>query len=278
MRTCPECNNVVADTAKFCDFCGLRLETAPQASASEPEPSPLVGGGRPRLPDEGVEPGTCSACGFVNLPGEMFCQNCGVQLSPVASAPPPPPIPLEAVEDTPGGDTSPVICPVCSHRNMPGEVFCQNCGFQLPQRSIADLEEREKKPSEQPPLELETSPMVSKMEAEAPQVVRGVLVVRATKAEIDLNQGKAEVTLGRADPLREIYPDIDLTSHGGDTAGVSRLHARLVAEEGQVFIEDLNSTNYTFLNRQKLQPGRLYLLEQGDEIRLGLFVLEYRKE
>jgi len=56
------------------------------------------------------------------------------------------------------------------------------------------------------------------------------------------------------------------------------LHARLIAEERQVFIEDLNSTNYTFLNRQKLQPGRLYLLEQGDEIRLGLFVLEYRKE
>jgi len=103
---------------------------------------------------------------------------------------------------------------------MPGEVFCQNCGFQLPQRAIADLEEREKKEGEPPPLELETSPMIPKLEAEAQQVVSGVLVVKATKAEIALNQGKSEVTLGRADPLREIYPDIDLTIHGGDTAGV----------------------------------------------------------
>jgi pSer/pThr/pTyr-binding forkhead associated (FHA) protein len=37
----------------------------------------------------------------------------------------------------------------------------------------------------------------------------------------------------------------------------------------------LNSTNYTFLNRQRLQPGQRYPLKQNDEIRLGLLVLEY---
>lgn len=277
MRTCPECNNVVSETANFCDFCGLRLE--PASIEAGPESAPQVsGGGRVHLAEEGTQPGTCSACGFVNLPGEMFCQNCGVQLSPIASTPPPPPTPLASPEEAIAADTSPIICPICGHNNLPGEAFCQNCGLQLPQRAFQEIEEKEKKEGEPLLLDLETSPMVSQREAEAKQVVSGVLIVKATKAEIALNQEKSEVTLGRADPVREIYPDIDLTSHGGDTAGVSRLHARLIAEGGQVFIEDLNSTNYTFLNRQKLQPGRRYLLEQGDEIRLGLFILEYRKE
>jgi pSer/pThr/pTyr-binding forkhead associated (FHA) protein len=37
-------------------------------------------------------------------------------------------------------------------------------------------------------------------------------------------------------------------------------------------VEDLNSTNGTFLNSAKLTPGR-HLLRPGDELRLGQTVL-----
>ncbi len=43
-----------------------------------------------------------------------------------------------------------------------------------------------------------------------------------------------------------------------------------------IYIEDLNSTNFTFLNRIRLQPGQAYPLKDGDEIRLGVLTLEYR--
>ena len=33
--------------------------------------------------------GLCSACGFMNITGELFCEQCGVQLPPVSSQPPP---------------------------------------------------------------------------------------------------------------------------------------------------------------------------------------------
>jgi pSer/pThr/pTyr-binding forkhead associated (FHA) protein len=104
----------------------------------------------------------------------------------------------------------------------------------------------------------------------------GKLVIRDTQFEIAIPGDKAEVIIGRSDPARAIYPDIDLASHGGETAGVSRQHARLVIEGAQLFLEDLNSTNFTFLNREKLQPAQRYLLHHRDEVRLGRLALEYR--
>jgi pSer/pThr/pTyr-binding forkhead associated (FHA) protein len=105
----------------------------------------------------------------------------------------------------------------------------------------------------------------------------GRMVVRETGAEQALLPGQSEWIIGRSDPVRGIYPDVDLTPHGGDTHGVSRRHARLVMHDGQIHLEDLNSTNYTFINRQRLQPGQLHPLKDGDEVRLGLLALEYRQ-
>jgi pSer/pThr/pTyr-binding forkhead associated (FHA) protein len=42
-----------------------------------------------------------------------------------------------------------------------------------------------------------------------------------------------------------------------------------------VFVEDLRSTNFTFLNKDKLPPGELHELSDGDELRLGGLVLTY---
>jgi pSer/pThr/pTyr-binding forkhead associated (FHA) protein len=84
-----------------------------------------------------------------------------------------------------------------------------------------------------------------------------------------------EWLVGRSDPVRGIFPEVDLGAHGGDESGVSRRHARLAVQEGRRFISDLNSTNFTFLNGEKLQPARLYPLKHGDEIRFGLLALIY---
>lgn len=37
-------------------------------------------------------------------------------------------------------------------------------------------------------------------------------------------------------------------------ASVSRIHARIITEEGNAYLEDLNSTNGTFQNGLRMQP------------------------
>ena len=97
-------------------------------------------------------------------------------------------------------------------------------------------------------------------------------MVVASGAEIPL-PAVAEILIGREDPVSGIYPEVDLTPHGGDEGGVSRKHARISVDGGSYFIEDLDSTNLTFVNRQKLAPKTRHPLNDGDEIRCGRVAL-----
>ncbi|MFH1084470.1 MAG: FHA domain-containing protein, partial [Chloroflexota bacterium] len=101
------------------------------------------------------------------------------------------------------------------------------------------------------------------------------LVVVATNAELPLPPAK-EIVVGREDPVSAIFPEIDLTPHGGEDGGVSRRHLIIRRAGNQFTIEDLHSTNYTLLNRQKLDPGRPMPLADGDEIRAGRVRLVFK--
>lgn len=93
--------------------------------------------------------------------------------------------------------------------------------------------------------------------------------MQGTNAALSFPPGKVEIIIGREDPVSGVFPEIDLTDHGGDEGGVSRRHARIFMQGAQVFIEDLNSTNYTYVNQQKLMPGQPHPLNNGDEVRVG---------
>ena len=59
-------------------------------------------------------------------------------------------------------------------------------------------------------------------------------------------------------------------------AKVSRRHARVTLRDGQYFLEDLGSTNGTFVNRGKrLIPGHRQTLNDGDEIIVGKTFLRF---
>jgi pSer/pThr/pTyr-binding forkhead associated (FHA) protein len=60
-----------------------------------------------------------------------------------------------------------------------------------------------------------------------------------------------------------------------DDSYVSQLHARLFRRDGSLFIEDLGSTNGTFLNRKKLTGP--VSLRRGDRIQIGRTVMEVTK-
>ena len=57
-----------------------------------------------------------------------------------------------------------------------------------------------------------------------------------------------------------------------DDTFASQLHARVFSREGQLLVEDLGSTNGTYLNRQKVQGPQV--MRRGDRLQVGNTVLE----
>lgn len=57
-----------------------------------------------------------------------------------------------------------------------------------------------------------------------------------------------------------------------DDTFASQLHARVFNHEGQLFVEDLGSTNGTYLNKRKLQGPQA--VRRGDRVQVGNTVME----
>ena len=65
----------------------------------------------------------------------------------------------------------------------------------------------------------------------------------------------------------------DLVDEVVADASVSRRHLRIAAEGDQLYVEDLNSSNGTFLNEQRLSPFKPARLDYGAKVALGDLVL-----
>jgi hypothetical protein len=57
-----------------------------------------------------------------------------------------------------------------------------------------------------------------------------------------------------------------------DDTYVSQLHARVFRRDGQMYVEDLGSTNGTFLNRKKVTAP--IAIRKGDRLQIGKTVME----
>ncbi len=86
-----------------------------------------------------------------------------------------------------------------------------------------------------------------------------------------------EVLVGRRDPTLPRQPDVDLNPYGGEPAGVSRQHARLLHRPDGWWIEDLQSTNGTFVNEVRLLPHRPVRLRSGDIVRLAQLTMIFNE-
>ncbi len=288
---CPACGAGNVPGEAFCDFCGSPLDAPVPAVVEAPMPAPAeVEVAADAVPDE--DQSICPACGAEVQPGEAFCANCGASLVEPIQAPeagdvvepPAEGVPLAAdgqvpeareaiepvaeevpevrevvVEESAPPPPAPELvaaptCPACGVEIVAGDKFCSNCGAVL--QAVAE------------PAVAEVAPLPSP--SAGPR-----LVVVASGAEIPLPTAD-EILIGREDPVSGVFPQVDLTPHGGEEGGVSRRHARLIVKGLNYSVEDLDSTNYTFVNKQKLAPGISHPVRDGDEIRCGRVTLVLR--
>ncbi len=82
--------------------------------------------------------------------------------------------------------------------------------------------------------------------------------------------------IGREDPISEVFPDVDLTALGGLEKGVSRKHAVIHHAGTNYTVEDMGSTNGTFINRKRIQPHAPEAIKPGDEVRFGKLALSVK--
>jgi len=171
---------------------------------------------------------------------------------PIAPEPAPAPAPVPA-EPAPVGAVGPVMVlgVACSqgHHNHPDAVYCSQCGTKMGVHHTTVLLN-----GPRPPL--------------------GVLVVddgTTYSLSEDLVIGREptshdDVVAGTASPM--ILTD--------DTLSLSRQHARIVLEDWSVSVQDLGSSNGTFLSRSgqaenwvRVDAGSTNPLEPGDRLRVG---------
>jgi len=124
-----------------------------------------------------------------------------------------------------------ITCPVCSTPNGPGTAYCQDCGLMFGSA----------------PAEVEPLPDVSQLPR---------LVDASSGRELVLNSGLNSVGREGTDVL---LPD----------PTVSRRHAQVTVEGGQLIVEDLGSTNGTFVGGRPVRPGERATAFDGDAVRFG---------
>jgi len=124
-----------------------------------------------------------------------------------------------------------VTCPVCKTETSAVDGYCEECGFAL--EGAEGVQEVPELPQSEWPTLVDAAGNVHSLRP-------GVNTVGRLNADVLLS-----------DP------------------SVSRSHARIVVQDGAVTIEDVGSTNGTFVNGQKLTPHVPVPLVDGAEIAFG---------
>ena len=128
---------------------------------------------------------------------------------------------------------------------------------------------------EEPKFQNIGSQDIARVEYTPKKIEANLIIERGTSIGTEFIIRNEESTIGRWDADNGIFPDIDLDVYDPE-AKVSRRHARIIFEGGKFLIEDLGSTNGTFVNRgRRLIPGSPHILSDNDEIIVGKTFLRF---
>lgn len=239
---CPSCGATVQADAAFCGQCGYNLHSAPAAHATAVTPTvapdipvevpPLV------IPDPLLEP----------LQPDSLEISSTNSHPPIASSLPPTAVAAQpqaiATESTP---TPPPSVP-----DQP--VFEQEIPTPPPLEPVSA-----------PQSPMPAAPNVTAARTQLQQVTARLFHVQSDQ-EIELPQNLTVIHIGK--PNDRIPPDIDVSGFPNSEI-VSRIHADIRLEAGAHYIEDVGSSNGTYINNLPLSSGNRHRLRAGDRISLG---------
>jgi len=141
-------------------------------------------------------------------------------------------------------------CTECQMENIEGALFCEECGAKLE--------------------------ALNELQGTVVEVTAERLVLASADGSTLNIPVKEEVVIGREDPISEVFPDLDLTGFGGMEKGVSRKHAVIHRSGADYTVEDMGSTNGTYVNRKKVQPNIPQAIKPGDELRFGKLTFSFK--
>lgn len=250
MIVCPNCNHPNPDGATQCEACYTPLPATT----------------------------TCPNCGTSVQEDASFCGQCGFNLniSPptgggMTSAPGSLPEVPDLVPPDPLVEPEPMMSP---QQPTPDPVS------PLPATVVSQPIESEEAENANLPAPA-TSPPAASAEVTTPppplisssgsaktqlQIQSAYLLHIQTNAKIELPSNLSVVHLGK--PNDQIPPDIDVSGFPNSEI-VSRVHADIRVEGDIYYIEDVGSSNGTYVNHTPLPKGNRHRLRSGDRISLG---------
>lgn len=238
MIVCPNCNHSNPEGATQCEACYTPLPT--------------------------MKP--CPNCGSSVQTDATFCGQCGYNLQPDAF------IPTEDVSED--NDLETIMTPIEEEDDLgetdalePEEsVFESSQSSSMPSASATTSESIAEPISSQSPSIHSSSPTVQKSAATQLQVQVASLLHVQTQMHIELPSSVPVIHLGK--PNEQVPPDVDVSGFPHSEV-VSRIHADIRVEASSYYIEDMGSSNGTYINHTPLPPGNRHRLRAGDRIALG---------
>lgn len=181
-----------------------------------------------------------------------------------------------------------IRCQACGTENLDNSQYCDECGARLNNETGNNsLQTQFSDSSYYQPANVTSigipafadEKVQNSLEIREPtdnSNVRATLIIeRGTAVGAEFNLTTEESYIGRWDADNGIFPDVDLDAFDTE-AKVSRRHARISCSNGNYSIEDLGSTNGTYINRgRRLIPGNPQRLNDGDEIIVGKTFLRF---
>ena len=225
----------------------------------------------------------CPICTFENEDGALFCEQCKSDLSVGDQQPVEEPVavaatPIESLQEGSAGNNDPPIAAVVVEDKPVVETFrvAEIAALAVASDSAqaaADAETVAPPPQNGPP----PAPSLESVTAEVTppegyvKIPAGanpkLVVIRGQRVKEEYPLYEGENYVGRAD---EKAVDIDLEDQEPpERIWSSRQHALITFHDGVLVLEDLNSTNGTFVNRLRVHPGQKRFLQVNDVIQIG---------
>lgn len=236
MSTCPNCGAIVQSDASFCGQCGSNLRVDGVTSVSVEPDNASLPSEAPALP--------------VGSPMESFAS-----VSRIAEAPAN--VPEVSFPDSPPQQPLTFVPSILVESVEP----LPDLAATIPPAAVEPVE----------PVELEATAgdnptAVSRETSTQLQKQTAKLLHIQTNATAELPQGLMVIHIGK--PNDRIPPDIDVSGFPNSEV-VSRIHADIRLEGDSYYIEDVGSSNGTYINNLPLALGNRHRLRPGDRIGLG---------